>query len=648
MSVGVAVVLLVFFRCAGPLCLVGSGVYALSLVTGHAVLRGMVASVGNTARVAVGVEALFYVSCCVFATVVSRTAAQPPHLSRSRRREIWRALLEDPHFSATEFASQWFFIPGVHERRRKRLQEQIAMARRDAAQHGSSTGATAGDRATDGVGTGVGAGVGELKLAAQEQTRSSVIADTTATSLALRDGSGGVGERVALTIATQAPALAPAPTPVPAPAPAPLPRVRFEQLHLDDVEEWLSWGLFGSTRDAISKAQFDELRHRIADLETAAGQALRPPRNPHRFDVDRHRSRVKHLKRLQFHNKLKRLSRRAQRRRLERRAHADADDDGDVAAIDEGWDSAAGSGGERLDEIAVTSRMQVESMRLHSEPLRWQHRPLAYYAISQGVGSILTRVLMGRAGYVAERQQELRYFYRPPADSAAGDGASRKALVFIHGIGVGPAPYLHFVQRAAREGAAVIVVELGAVAQRISAAPPSAPRFAQLLRQALRRHGLESAVVAGHSLGSAYAVYAHRHAPSLVSSLVLIDPIACQMHHPSLIDYFFYALPYSTASLLEEYYIRRELFTSYVISRHIWWWEAACWLGDMSAAKPTLVCLSEDDAIVNADGLRAYWDRPEAKARGVRVLALEGVGHGAWLANERAREALAAAIRELP
>eukprot|EP00965_Chrysotila_dentata_P238418 6202485-Pleurochrysis_carterae.AAC.1 len=99
MSVGVAVVLLVFFRCAGPLCLVGSGVYALSLVTGHAVLRGMVASVGNTARVAVGVEALFYVSCCVFATVVSRTAAQPPHLSRSRRREIWRALLEDPHFS---------------------------------------------------------------------------------------------------------------------------------------------------------------------------------------------------------------------------------------------------------------------------------------------------------------------------------------------------------------------------------------------------------------------------------------------------------------------------------------------------------------------------------------------------------------------
>ena len=43
------------------------------------------------------------------------------------------------------------------------------------------------------------------------------------------------------------------------------------------------------------------------------------------------------------------------------------------------------------------------------------------------------------------RTVRLSYFYRPPSSSAARNAAT--PYLFVHGIGVGPAPYAHFLRR---------------------------------------------------------------------------------------------------------------------------------------------------------------------------------------------------------
>ena len=73
----------------------------------------------------------------------------------------------------------------------------------------------------------------------------------------------------------------------------------------------------------------------------------------------------------------------------------------------------------------------IDSMCAQTGAVQWRARPLAYYAVSHGVGATAyTQQTMAGCGFERRREGELRYWYRPAkAGAAAGDG-----LVFVHGI----------------------------------------------------------------------------------------------------------------------------------------------------------------------------------------------------------------------
>ena len=190
-------------------------------------------------------------------------------------------------------------------------------------------------------------------------------------------------------------------------------------------------------------------------------------------------------------------------------------------------------------------------MRTAVEPVRWRHRPLLFYALSQGVGRAASAYMMRARGYARRREGELTYWYRAAAPLPDGARAP-EPLVFIHGVGFGPAPYLAMVDRFAGGGAAVLLVELTAASQCIlPRMPPTPTRFAELLDAALERLRLPRAVLVGHSLGSAYASYATQfdaqrsEADGLAGrrrygGVVYIDPIACNVHHARTTREFVY------------------------------------------------------------------------------------------------------------
>ena len=247
--------------------------------------------------------------------------------------------------------------------------------------------------------------------------------------------------------------------------------------------------------------------------------------------------------------------------------------------------------------------------------------------------------------------------------------SSRPAFVFIHGVGVGPGPYAGLLEkialvgvdpeeRGAAEGAVTGVnpveplcfaLQVDHFAARIAPGRPASPRaFAKEYERLLDSYGVESAVVIGHSLGTGYASYLSRFAPRRVAAIALIDPICCMLHHARTTRAFVYQpVGPSVKVACEEYYVRRELFTANVIARHFRWHEATLWPSECTPQTPHLIVLSEEDQIVPVQALRSCATTWNARARGVQVLSLTGLGHGGWLGDSAASGEIARRVRGL-
>ena len=195
----------------------------------------------------------------------------------------------------------------------------------------------------------------------------------------------------------------------------------------------------------------------------------------------------------------------------------------------------------------------------------------------------------------------------------------------------------------------VIAIEVSQFCQRIDPSCPASPAaFAEQVSDILDAHDVDDAIVVGHSLGSAYANYLRRYTPERVAALTVIDPICAMMHHSTVSEAFVYKpVGPNVRIAAEEYFIRRELFTSNVIARRLRWHEAALWPADCVPSKPTLVVLSEADEIVPVNAIRDCASSWRARARGVQLLSLPGLGHGGWIVDSKAAKRIADRVRAL-
>jgi pimeloyl-ACP methyl ester carboxylesterase len=360
--------------------------------------------------------------------------------------------------------------------------------------------------------------------------------------------------------------------------------ISYEDLTLDDVNRWLAWGLLGRPFSALGEAERTELGRLVGALEDVAGQRL-----------------------------------------------------------------------SRTTFASRASSRRLRPMCPQIDPVRWTARPLALYGVTHAFGALaFTPRTMRASGFGSRRTLELpsvgtlRYFVRPPVSPAA----DHPPFVFIHGVGVGPAPYASCLAKISEaSGAAVIAVEVPAFAQRLSltrsltAAPPPLPSdFAKLVTAAVRRTGHERFHLIGHSLGSAYASYTARHAPTATASVSLIDPICLSMHDAQVTRAFMYSPADTIQHEVDNYYFKTELFTSHVVARHLWWYEAARWVEDTRAETPSLVALSMEDEIVPVDAIRTLWGARKARDSGAWLHSMHGISHGGWLADDEALTGLVRAI----
>jgi pimeloyl-ACP methyl ester carboxylesterase len=102
---------------------------------------------------------------------------------------------------------------------------------------------------------------------------------------------------------------------------------------------------------------------------------------------------------------------------------------------------------------------------------------------------------------------------------------------------------------------------------------PSPSEFANCVRNMLSDHGLEHAIMCGHSIGTVYTSQILIHAPDIVAACVLIDPVCFRIFDAGLIHQVLYRIPKTPFESAITYMVSRELYQSVFLSRGFHWHE---------------------------------------------------------------------------
>ncbi|KAF9913236.1 hypothetical protein BX616_010121 [Lobosporangium transversale] len=266
----------------------------------------------------------------------------------------------------------------------------------------------------------------------------------------------------------------------------------------------------------------------------------------------------------------------------------------DIMDLNEMVDSLESSKGIKFSD---GHNPEVECIRLAFDPVVASHRPLIYYALVWTANAIASLVfyLLGFIRFegtsyrahlfknsfdkVAGNKDnmninpatDLTYWHRSPADPK-----NKIPLVFIHGIGIGLAQYIHWVIALSTISRPVILIEVPYVSNKLfrsECMTPDETYFA--IARILKTHEYPKATFMGHSLGTMLCAAVMRASPansskSIVHGLVLADPI-CFLTHHSIARNFAYRIPSTAAELIMDLFAAREIGTSWYIMRRFCW-----------------------------------------------------------------------------
>lgn len=298
-------------------------------------------------------------------------------------------------------------------------------------------------------------------------------------------------------------------------------------------------------------------------------------------------------------------------------------------------------------EFAEGFNTAVKPIRINFDKLRvWCH-PLLYY-VSMCMLRVATRQTLRLLGftYYGGPAGSLSFFHYAPPRPGPGvllihgectQETRRPPIVFIHGLGVGLAPYLRFIRRLAGGSRECFVIELLEVSQSGTRVVLSPDAMADAVDAMLRAHGHDKACFVAHSYGTFLLSWMLRARSGMVAKMVLLDPVCFLLAQPDVASNFLYREPSNLFSYVVANMVRWELFSANVLMRHFYWYHNVMWLEDLP--EETIVALSGKDDITNARAVREYLSRCPRRKGGVhlKLLWFENFFHGEILLSKYAQ-----------
>ena len=322
-------------------------------------------------------------------------------------------------------------------------------------------------------------------------------------------------------------------------------------------------------------------------------------------------------------------------------------------------------------------------IRLTLDPMTWSHRPLIAYVVTDLiVGRLLCPFLMRSMGFSRLTGElmdsaDVRFWYkprrlkrvrkgqktvpvgvkhlRPKVDLAealqgsnsgagAGEGPDDDATLdleettsdgvfLLHGVGVGPLPYLDLLKRIFKKmDVPMLVIEVPYIALRVAEPDIRGPdATAEAIATALRSVNMERATIVSHSFGTVMTSWLLRHCRKCIHSVVLIDPVSLQLARADVAHAAIHRRPMSSVDVLLEYFVFREQSIAATLARHFVWHRNVIWANDLPKNGRAVAVLSENDVIVPSAAVKEY-----LKDHDVDCVWLEKCGHAGFIVREDA------------
>ena len=266
----------------------------------------------------------------------------------------------------------------------------------------------------------------------------------------------------------------------------------------------------------------------------------------------------------------------------------------------------------------------IKPFRFNMEPVESSHRPLVYYGIVHGVVQrVIAPMSLMYLGFQSRQKStnSFNYWYR------AVDHPEDTPLVFIHGIGIGVLPYVHFLHRLiqASKPRNILVIELGQIAQQLNPCALEHESFCQDLCEVFKKLNMGPARFIGHSYGTFIVSWVMKYCPQLVESAVFLDPGCFLLHFTKCLKAIIYKDAMTEAEKLFQYFLRSELNFNNHCRRHFLWYRNILFFDEIKCK--AVVIISDQDDIMPVDEIREYHKDHDS----IELIELEHTPHGGFL-----------------
>lgn len=197
------------------------------------------------------------------------------------------------------------------------------------------------------------------------------------------------------------------------------------------------------------------------------------------------------------------------------------------------------------------------------------------------------------------KSSQLSYFCRPHTSK------TQRPILFVHGVGVGLLPYLHWLWTVPKD-VGVICVEILPVSSRICPPLPPADELVAGMDAIIQQQDYNDFVFVGNSFGTLLAAPLLRK-PDIarrIDSIVLTDPVSLLLHLPA-VTYNFTRRKPKWGNEWEIRFVATDAMVAHTLARRFRWQDFILWTPELQGKRTTVV-LGGDDCVTDPDAVASY------------------------------------------
>ncbi|KAJ3314136.1 hypothetical protein HDV04_000908 [Boothiomyces sp. JEL0838] len=266
----------------------------------------------------------------------------------------------------------------------------------------------------------------------------------------------------------------------------------------------------------------------------------------------------------------------------------------------------------RLGHKFEEKERKVDKMLLTCDSVNMLFRPMAFYASIRGF-DFYVQMKLWRINFVFNKESGMVSYFRRGT-------SSKPNIVFFHGIGIGVAAYIRFINALVKRfpKRTIILFEMPSIAMKLNLSYCLPKEYSEKVASRLNELGLRNNILIGHSLGTMCIRWMDLYYPELVQARIFIDPVCFALWTHHIAKNYIYRDPKTIGERVMLYLTAMEPGIATYLRRYFVWFENTYFSSHLP--KNASIFLAEKDEIVDSMYVKDYLYRHSEEGRNVSIV----------------------------